>query len=67
MSGNHKKLNKFTKDEMEMLLHGKDKKFKAKFDDHSISLTKIAARVGAVHVKGPSRWNLPLYRAANTL
>ena len=36
---NDKKLSKFTKDEMELLLHGKDKKFKAKFGDRSINLT----------------------------
>jgi excinuclease UvrABC ATPase subunit len=35
---NDKKLSKFTKDEMELLLHGKDKKFKAKFGDRSINL-----------------------------
>jgi len=36
---NDKKLSKFTKDEMELLLHGKDKKFKAKFGGRSINLT----------------------------
>jgi excinuclease UvrABC ATPase subunit len=36
---NDKKLSKFTKQEMELLLHGKDKKFKAKFGDRSINLT----------------------------
>lgn len=39
MSDNDKKLSKFTKDEMELLLHGKDKKFKAKFSDRAINLT----------------------------
>jgi excinuclease UvrABC ATPase subunit len=36
---NDKKLSKFTKDEMELLLHGKDKKFKAKFGERTINLT----------------------------
>src|SRR5579862_6721649 len=36
---NDKKLRKFTKDEMELLLHGKDIKFKAKFGRRSINLT----------------------------
>ena len=36
---NDKKLGKFTKDEMELLLHGKDRKFKAKFGERSINLT----------------------------
>jgi len=36
---NDKKLGKFTKDEMELLLHGKDRKFKAKFGGKSINLT----------------------------
>jgi excinuclease UvrABC ATPase subunit len=36
---NDKKLRKFTKDEMELLLHGKDRKFKAKFGGRSINLT----------------------------
>jgi len=36
---NDKKLSKFTKDEMELLLHGKDRKFKAKFGERSINLT----------------------------
>ena len=36
---NDKKLSKFSKDEMELLLHGKDKKFKTKFGDKSINLT----------------------------
>ena len=36
---NDKKLSKFTKDEMDLLLHGKDRKFKAKFGDRTINLT----------------------------
>jgi excinuclease UvrABC ATPase subunit len=36
---NNKKLSKFTKDEMELLLHGKDRKFKAKFGERTINLT----------------------------
>ena len=36
---NSKKLSKFTKDEMELLLHGKDRKFKARFGDRTINLT----------------------------
>jgi excinuclease UvrABC ATPase subunit len=36
---NDKKLSKFTKDEMELLLHGKDKKFRAKFGGKTINLT----------------------------
>ena len=36
---NNKKLSKFTKGEMELLLHGKDKKFKARFGERSINLT----------------------------
>ncbi len=36
---NDKKLRKFTKDEMELLLHGKDRKFKAKFGGKEINLT----------------------------
>jgi excinuclease UvrABC ATPase subunit len=36
---NDKKLRKFTKDEMELLLHGKDRKFKAKFGERTINLT----------------------------
>ena len=36
---NNKKLSKFTKAEMELLLHGKDRKFKAKFGGRSINLT----------------------------
>jgi excinuclease UvrABC ATPase subunit len=36
---NDKKLSRFTKDEMELLLHGKDRKFKAKFGQRSINLT----------------------------
>jgi excinuclease UvrABC ATPase subunit len=36
---NDKKLSKFTKDEMELLLHGKDKKFTAKFGGKTINLT----------------------------
>ena len=36
---NNKKLRKFTKDEMELLLHGKDRKFKAKFAGRTINLT----------------------------
>jgi excinuclease UvrABC ATPase subunit len=44
---NDKKLSKFTKDEMELLLHGKDRKFKAKFGDRTINLTYagIIARI----------------------
>jgi excinuclease UvrABC ATPase subunit len=38
---NDKKLSKFTKQEMELLLHGKDKKFKTKFGDRSINLTYL--------------------------
>jgi excinuclease UvrABC ATPase subunit len=38
---NDKKLGKFTKQEMELLLHGKDKKFKTKFGDRSINLTYL--------------------------
>jgi excinuclease UvrABC ATPase subunit len=36
---NNKKLRKFTKDEMELLLHGKDRKFKATFGKRTINLT----------------------------
>jgi excinuclease ABC A subunit len=36
---NDKKLSKFTKAEMELLLHGKDKKFKASFGGKAINLT----------------------------
>jgi Excinuclease ATPase subunit len=36
---NDKKLSKFRKDEMELLLHGKDQKFKAKFGERTINLT----------------------------
>jgi excinuclease UvrABC ATPase subunit len=36
---NDKKLSKFTKEEMELLLHGKDRKFKAKFGERTINLT----------------------------
>src|SRR5499427_7762648 len=36
---NDKKLSKFTKDEMELLLHGKDRKFKVKFGGRTINLT----------------------------
>ena len=36
---NDKKLRKFTKDEMELLLHGKDRKFKARFGGKDINLT----------------------------
>jgi excinuclease UvrABC ATPase subunit len=36
---NDKKLGKFTKIEMELLLRGKDRKFKAKFGERSINLT----------------------------
>src|SRR5882672_1383103 len=36
---NDKKLSKFTKDEMDLLLHGKDRKFKAKFGGRTINLT----------------------------
>jgi excinuclease UvrABC ATPase subunit len=42
MSGffdNSKKLNKFTKAEMELLLHGKDKKFTTKFGGKNVNLT----------------------------
>ena len=38
---NKKKLSKYTKEEMELLLHGKDKKFKAKFGGRSINLTYL--------------------------
>jgi excinuclease UvrABC ATPase subunit len=38
---NDKKLSKFTRQEMELLLHGKDKKFKTKFGDRSINLTYL--------------------------
>jgi excinuclease UvrABC ATPase subunit len=36
---NDKKLSKFTKDEMDLLLYGKDRKFKAKFGGKTINLT----------------------------
>jgi excinuclease UvrABC ATPase subunit len=36
---NDKKLGKFTKDEMELLLHGKDRKFRVKFGGRTINLT----------------------------
>ena len=36
---NDKKLSKFTKDEMDLLLHGKDKKFTVKFGGRTINLT----------------------------
>ena len=36
---NDKKLSKFTKDEMELLLHGKDRKFKVRFGGRPINLT----------------------------
>jgi excinuclease UvrABC ATPase subunit len=36
---NDKKLKNFTKDEMDLLLYGKDRKFKAKFGGNSINLT----------------------------
>jgi len=36
---NDKKLSKFTRDEMELLLHGKDKKFTVKFGGRTINLT----------------------------
>jgi excinuclease UvrABC ATPase subunit len=36
---NDKKLRKFTKDEMALLLYGKDRKFKAKFGQRTINLT----------------------------
>jgi excinuclease UvrABC ATPase subunit len=36
---NDKKLSKFSKEEMELLLHGKDRKFKARFGDRTINLT----------------------------
>jgi excinuclease ABC A subunit len=36
---NDKKLSKFSKEEMDLLLHGKDKKFKTMFGDRSINLT----------------------------
>ena len=36
---NDKKLGKFTKDELELLLHGKDRKFKVTFGGRSINLT----------------------------
>ncbi len=36
---NDKKLRKFTKDEMELLLYGKDRKFKTKFGGKDINLT----------------------------
>ena len=36
---NKKKLSKFTKAEMELLLHGKDRKFQAKFAGRTINLT----------------------------
>ena len=42
MSGffdNKKKLSKFTKDEMDLLLHGKDKKFSTKFGGKTVNLT----------------------------
>ena len=44
---NDKKLSKFTKDEMELLLHGKDRKFKTKLGDRTINLTYagIIARI----------------------
>jgi len=44
---NNKKLSKFTKDEMELLLHGKDRKFKTKLGDRTINLTYagIIARI----------------------
>src|SRR5580700_7714907 len=44
---NDKKLSKFTKEEMELLLHGKDRKFKTKLGDRTINLTYagIIARI----------------------
>ena len=36
---NNKKLSKFSETEMDLLLHGKDRKFKARFGDRSINLT----------------------------
>jgi excinuclease UvrABC ATPase subunit len=36
---NDKKLKNFTKDEMDLLLYGKDRKFKAKFGGNTINLT----------------------------
>ena len=36
---NDKKLSKFTKDEMDLLLYGKDRKFKAKLGNKAINLT----------------------------
>jgi excinuclease UvrABC ATPase subunit len=36
---NDKKLSKFTKEEMELLLHGKDRKFTVKFGGRTINLT----------------------------
>jgi excinuclease UvrABC ATPase subunit len=36
---NDKKLSRFTKEEMELLLHGKDRKFKVKFGGRTINLT----------------------------
>jgi excinuclease ABC A subunit len=38
---NNKKLCKFTKEEMELLLHGKDRKYKAKFGAKTINLTYL--------------------------
>ncbi len=36
---NDKKLNKYTKAEMDLLLYGKDRKFKAQFGERSVNLT----------------------------
>jgi excinuclease UvrABC ATPase subunit len=38
---NNKKLSKFTKAELELLLHGKDRKFKVKFGAKTINLTYL--------------------------
>jgi excinuclease UvrABC ATPase subunit len=56
MSGffdNDKKLRKFTKAEMDLLLHGKDRKFKAKFGGRTINLTYagIIARIERSYIR----------------
>jgi excinuclease UvrABC ATPase subunit len=50
---NDKKLSKFTKEEMELLLHGKDRKFKAKFGERTINLTYagILARIERSYIR----------------
>src|SRR5271167_4513781 len=50
---NDKKLSKFTKAEMDLLLHGKDKKFKVNFGGRTINLTYagIIARIERSYVQ----------------